>query len=84
MIAPNDRPKTAIAIPPISIAGTIKLKEVAASITPAENPSITSRTLSETFFTNQTGRAPAPVASPAAKLAIAPKVMKSIFIPSVR
>ncbi len=44
------------------------IKEVAASITPAENPSITSRTLSETFFTSKIGKAPAPVASPAANL----------------
>jgi hypothetical protein len=59
------------------MAGTIKLKEVAASITPAENPSITSKSLSEIRFVNNTGKAPAPVASPANRLAPKPSQMIS-------
>ena len=82
VIAPNERPKTATATPPISNAGIIRLNEVAASITPAEKPSITSRALSDTFLVKRTGKAPAPVASPARKLASAPKTIKFIILHS--
>jgi hypothetical protein len=63
------------------MAGTIKLKEVAASITPAENPSITPISLSETFRVNRTGSAPAPVAKPVTALATKPSriVYSDIF-----
>ncbi len=55
-----------------SIAGTIKLNDVAASITPAEKPSMTSSNLSEIRLVNNTGKAPAPVANPANKLQMTP------------
>jgi len=38
--------------------------------------------LSETFFTNITGRAPAPVAKPAARLATNPMENKSVSVHS--
>jgi hypothetical protein len=62
------------------MAGTIKLKEVAASITPAENPSMTSSNQSDIRLVNSTGMAPAPVAKPAAKLAMDPSQMISAFM----
>lgn len=61
------------------MAGTNRLNDVAANITPAENPSITSNNLSDTFEVNNTGKAPAPVANPAIKLATEPsKIVSSI------
>ncbi len=53
---------------------------MAASITPAENPSITSNNLSEIRLVNNTGMAPAPVAKPATKLAMEPSQMISVLI----
>jgi|GEM_PF-3135772 len=61
-IAPKIIPRTETHTPPEPIAGIKRLKKVAASITPAENPSIISKNLSETFFMNKIGRAPMPVA----------------------
>ncbi len=78
--APSTSPKTATKGPFKLIAGTIKLKEVAASITPAENPSIISSNLSEIRLVNNTGMAPAPVAKPATKLAMEPSQMISVLI----
>ena len=73
-------PITTIHGPPKSIAGTIKLNDVAASITPAEKPSIMSSSLSETFLAKSTGKAPAPVAKPATKLATEPRNINSKLI----
>jgi hypothetical protein len=70
-------PITTIHGPPKSIAGTIKLNEVVASITPTEKPSITSSSLSETFLAKSTGKAPAPVAKPAPMLATEPSHINS-------
>jgi hypothetical protein len=60
--------------------GINRLKDVAASITPAANPSIVSKSLSETLLVNNTGKAPKPVAKPATKLAAVPSQITSPFI----
>ncbi|MEM3028063.1 MAG: hypothetical protein QW220_04980 [Candidatus Bathyarchaeia archaeon] len=80
--APNAIPRTATHMPPRPIAGTRRLKNVAASITLAENPSIISKILSETFLVNKTGNAPTPLANPARKLAAEPSQMASKSIPN--
>ena len=58
--------------PPNSMAGMMRLKQVAASMTPAAKPSITFSTRRDTSLTASTGSAPTPVASPAAVLATMP------------
>ena len=78
--APNVSPKMLTKTPPISKAGIIRLKDVAASITPAEKPNITSSSLSETFFVIRIGKAPKPVARPARRLASKPNVTISIKV----
>jgi hypothetical protein len=70
--APKRSPTTAIHGPPNSRDGINKLKDVAANITPAANPSITSNSLSEIRLVKRTGKVPAPVANPAIRLATAP------------
>ncbi|MDH5432024.1 MAG: hypothetical protein OEW78_09125, partial [Nitrosopumilus sp.] len=45
-------------IPPISVAGMIKLVKLAANITPAARPKDALMTLDETFFTRKTPVAP--------------------------
>gem|GEM_PF-2287529 len=75
--APIARPTTATHTLPSSMAGTMRLKEEAASITPAAKPSITSRRRSEIRLKNRTGTAPAPVARPAARLAVNPSLITS-------
>jgi hypothetical protein len=75
--APSIIPNAVTHGPLKSIAGTIKLNDVAASITPAENPSITSNSLSDICLVKRTGNAPAPVARPATKLASAPNQIMS-------
>jgi len=77
--APIARPTTETHIPPSSMAGTIRLKEEAASITPTAKPSITSRSRSEIHKKNKMGMVPAPVAKPAARLAINPILIISMF-----
>jgi hypothetical protein len=62
----------------MSRAGTIRLKQVAASMTPAEKPSSTSNSLSEIRLANNVGNAPTPVANPAAKQAMKPTQKTSI------
>jgi hypothetical protein len=57
------------------MAGTIKLNEVAANITPAAPPSMVSIIRSEIRRTNNAGKAPTPVAKPAAKLASNPRTI---------
>lgn len=63
-------------LPALSIAGIIKLKEVAANITPAAKPSKQSSNLRETLVFIKTGKAPSPVNIPVPKLQIIPtKIM---------
>jgi len=51
-----------------------------ASMTPAENPGMISNNHSEIFIINNTGKAPAPVAKPAARLATEPsRIVSSIM-----
>ncbi len=54
-------------------------------MTPAENPSMTSSNLSDTFFVNNTGKDPTPVANPAARLATDPSriISSIIFCPQI-
>jgi hypothetical protein len=47
---------------------------------PAENPSMMSSSLSETFLVNSTGKAPTPVAKPAIELAAMPSQIISVLI----
>jgi hypothetical protein len=61
------------------MAGTRRLNDVAASMTPAENPSMISRSRSEICLVNKIGRAPAPVAKPATRLAIDPNHTISVL-----
>lgn len=70
--APINKPITATNGPPNSIAGTKRLKDVAASITPAAKPSKISNASSEKFFLRNIEIAPTPVAKPANKLAMKP------------
>jgi len=53
---------------------------MAANITPAEKPRIMSSSLLETFLAKSTGKAPAPVAKPATKLATEPSHINSKLI----
>jgi hypothetical protein len=71
-------PPTVFQIPPISRAGRIKLNALAASMTPAANPSAASWNLSDTLLTKKTGSAPNPVHNPARRLARHPA--KTTFI----
>ncbi len=79
-MAPMIIPRTATHTLLKSMAGIIRLKNVAASIMPAENPSMMSNSLSETFLVNNTGSAPAPVARPAIELAAMPSQIISALI----
>ena len=79
VMAPMIIPRTAIHTLLRSMAGIMRLKKVAASIMPAENPSMMSNSLSETFLVNSTGRAPAPVAKPAIELAAMPSQIISLL-----
>ena len=65
-----------IQTPPSSMAGTRRLKAVAASITPAANPSIASSNRSETLVVISTGNAPMPVANPVPMVARKPRAMR--------
>lgn len=76
--APKKIPNAVFSIPPILIAGEIKPKKLAESITPAANPRKASRTFSETFRIRKTVDAPRIVAAPAIKLAKVP--ISTIFI----
>ncbi len=68
--------------PEASKLGIIREKEVAASITPAANPSKLSNIFSEIFLVKNIGIAPIPVIRPATVLASIPniKVFSNIFI----
>lgn len=66
MLAPFTPP------PPYSMAGMIKLKEVAANMTPAAKPNMVSNSRWDIFFEKNIGIAPNPVAHPAATLARKP------------
>ena len=80
VIAPRVNPRVAVHMLLRFMAGVRRLKNVAASMIPAENPSMVSRVLSEMFFVNSMGRAPMPVAKPASMLADEPIHMASMII----
>ena len=79
VMAPMIIPRTAIQTLLRSMAGIMRLKKVAANAMPAENPSMISSSLSETFLVNSTGRTPAPVAKPAIELAAIPSQIVSVL-----
>ena len=78
--APMAKPMAVTHTPPRFIAGTMRLNDEAASMTPAAKPSIMSRVLSDIFLINSTGNAPMPVANPARRLAMNPSLIISILI----
>ena len=72
-IAPNRIPAPTTPGPaPVSSAGRIREKKDAASMTPAAKPSRAFCTRLETLRTSRRGKAPKPVAEPAARLARKP------------
>jgi hypothetical protein len=63
---------------PYSIPGTIREKEVAASMTPAAAPNIVLTSRGGICLKNKMGNAPTPVANPASRLAKTPRASVSI------
>src|SRR4030042_1139124 len=75
-MTPAMMPTAVTQMPPSSMAGTMRLKAVADSMTPAANPSMPSKAFCERPPTNKAGRLPTAVAIPAARLAPKPTAIR--------